>query len=315
MKISVIVPVYNVEKYLEKCLTSLVNQTLKDVEIIIVNDGSTDNSQEIIEKFKKDNINIKSFFQKNKGQAAARNFGLLHSSAEYVTYVDGDDYIELDMLENLYQKIKESDDDIFVSDIIKEDGEKKYIFKNYWQIKEDKNKNFMTSHMGPVARLYRREFLISINFKFLDGVIYEDLASIPLLGIYTKKIGYTNKAYYHYIIREGSSMKQIKYNKKMEDIFFVMNNLTSKISDEYKEELEYLYIEHLLYGATLRFLKFNKKEMLLKIQNIMKEKYPKYRNNVYYKNKSIKFKIVCFLSYYGQYKILNFLRRISDYNG
>ena len=173
----------------------------------------------------------------------------------------------------------------------------------------------MTSHMGPVARLYRREFLISINFKFLDGVIYEDLASIPLLGIYTKKIGYTNKAYYHYIIREGSSMKQIKYNKKMEDIFFVMNNLTSKISDEYKEELEYLYIEHLLYGATLRFLKFNKKEMLLKIQNIMKEKYPKYRNNVYYKNKSIKFKIVCFLSYYGQYKILNFLRRISDYNG
>lgn len=315
MKISVIVPVYNVEKYLEKCLTSLVNQTLKDVEIIIVNDGSTDNSQEIIEKFKKDNINIKSFFQKNKGQAAARNFGLLHSSAEYVTYVDGDDYIELDMLENLYQKIKESDDDIFVSDIIKEDGEKKYIFKNYWQIKEDKNKNFMTSHMGPVARLYRREFLISINFKFLDGVIYEDLASIPLLGIYTKKIGYTNKAYYHYVIREGSSMKQIKYNKKMEDIFFVMNNLTSKISDEYKEELEYLYIEHLLYGATLRFLKFNKKEMLLKIQNIMKEKYPKYRNNVYYKNKSIKFKIVCFLSYYGQYKILNFLRRISDYNG
>ena len=129
MKVSVIVPVYNVEKYLEKCLTSLVNQTLKDVEIIIVNDGSTDNSQEIIEKFKKDNINIKSFFQKNKGQAAARNFGLLHSSAEYVTYVDGDDYIELDMLENLYQKIKESDDDIFVSDIIKEDGEKNIYLK------------------------------------------------------------------------------------------------------------------------------------------------------------------------------------------
>ncbi|MGN1311391.1 MAG: glycosyltransferase family 2 protein [Bacilli bacterium] len=315
MKVSVIVPVFNVENYLEKCLTSLVNQTLKDIEIIIINDGSTDGSQKIIDKFKKENNNIKNYIQQNKGQASARNFGLQHCSAEYVTYVDSDDYIELDMMEKLYNNIKKNKYDIIISNIIKEEGNKKYIFKNFWQVKEEVNKNFMISHMGPVARLYRRKFLIDNKFKFLEGVIYEDLGSIPMLGMYTNKIGYVDEAYYHYVIRKGSIMKPLKYNKKMEDIFKVMNNLSNKINEEYKEELEYLYIEHLLYGASLRFVDFNKKDMLLKIKNIMHEKYPKYRNNIYYKNKSIKFKLICLLSYHGCYGIVKILKRISDNNG
>lgn len=315
LKVSVIVPVYNVEKYLEKCLISLVNQTLKDIEIIIINDGSTDNSQTIIDRFKKEYTNIKSFKQKNKGQAVARNVGLKYCTAEYVTYVDSDDYIELDMMEKLYQNVEKNKYDIVISDIIKEERNKSYVFKNFWQVNKEANKNFMTSHMGPVARLYRREFLINNNFKFLEGVIYEDLGSIPILGMYTNKIIYVNDAYYHYVIRNGSSMKQTKYNKKMEDIFEVMTNLSNKISDQYSEELEYLYIEHLLYSASLRFIEFNKKDMLLKIKNIMHSKYSKYRNNMYYKNKSIKFKVICFLSYHGYYNVIKKLKRISDNNG
>lgn len=315
MKISIIVPVYNVEKYLEKCLISLVNQTLKDIEIIIINDGSTDNSQKIIDKFKKEHTNIKSIEQKNQGQAVARNVGLEYCTAEYVTYVDSDDYVELDMMKKLYKNVEKNKYDIVISNIIKEEGNKKYIFKNFWQVSKDANKNFMTSHMGPVARLYKREFLINNNFKFLEGVIYEDLGSIPILGMYTDKIIYVDDAYYHYVIRAGSSMKQTKYNKKMEDIFKVMNNLSNKIDEQYSEELEYLYIEHLLYGASLRFVEFNKEDMLLKIKNIMHNKYPKYRKNIYYKNKSVKFKIVCFLSYHGLYKIIKTLKRIGDNNG
>lgn len=312
MKVSVIVPVYNVEDYLEKCLFSLVNQTLRDIEIIVVNDGSTDNSQDIVDKYKKDNSNIKSYIQKNKGQAAARNFGLRYCTSDYVTYVDGDDYIELNMLESLYNEVIKDDYDIIISDIIKEEDGKAYVFKNYWKVKDEVNKNFMTSHMGPVARLYKRKFLLDNKFRFLEGVIYEDLGSIPMLGMYTNKIGYVDSAYYHYVIRNGSSMKQIKYNKKMEDIFKVMDNLSNKISEEYNDELEYLYIEHLLYSASLRFISFNKKDMLLKIKEIMHSRYSNYRNNIYYRNKSIKFKIICLLSYNGNYGIIRFLRRISD---
>lgn len=315
MKVSIIVPVYNVESYLEKCLTSLVNQTLKDVEIIIINDGSTDGSQKIIDKFKKKYNNIKSIKQENKGQAIARNIALKNCTGEYITYVDSDDYVELDMMEKLYKNVEKDKYDIVISDIIKEEENKSYIFKNYWQVSKDINKNFMTSHMGPVARLYKREFLINNNFKFLEGVIYEDLGSIPILGMYTDKIIYVDKAYYHYVIRAGSSMKQTKYNKKMEDIFKVMNNLSKKIDKQYSEELEYLYIEHLLYSASLRFIEFNKKDMLLKIKNIMHDKYPNYKKNIYYKNKSIKFKIICFLSYNGWYKVIKKIKRISDNNG
>ena len=167
-KVSVIVPVYNVENYIDKCLTSLINQTLKDIEIIIINDGSTDNSQIIINKYAKKYKRIKSYTQENKGQAAARNFGLTKSTAEYITFVDSDDYIENTMLEKLYNEIIKNDYDIIVSDIIKETTNGTSLFKNFWIIKDEMNKNFMTSHMGPVARLYKRKLLIDNNFKFLE---------------------------------------------------------------------------------------------------------------------------------------------------
>lgn len=310
-KVSVIVPVYNVENYIDKCLTSLINQTLKDIEIIIINDGSTDNSQIIIDKYAKKYKRIKSYTQENKGQAAARNFGLTKSTAEYITFVDSDDYIENTMLEKLYNEIIKNDYDIIVSDIIKETTNGTSLFKNFWVIKDEMNKNFMTSHMGPVARLYKRKLLIDNNFKFLEGVIYEDLASIPILGMYTNKIGYMEEAFYHYLIRDGSSMKQVTYNKKMEDIFIVMNNLSDKITVEYSDELEYLYIEHLLYGASLRFVQFDKYNMLLRIRNIMHKKYSRYYENVYYKNKSFKFRLICFLAYHGYYKSIKYLKRIG----
>lgn len=311
MKVSVIVPVYNVGEYLEKCLTSLVNQTLNEIEIIIINDGSTDNSQEIINKFKSKYKNINNYIQENKGQAAARNYGLECSTGEFITFVDGDDYIELDMLEKLYNEIVKNKYDILISDIVKEENNKTYIFKNYWNVKKEVNKNFMTSHLGPVARLYRRKFLIDNKFKFLEGVIYEDLATIPLLGMYTNKIGYMDTAYYHYVIRNGSSMRQTKYNEKLEDIFKVMSYLSDNINKDYNEELEYLYIEHLLYSASLRFLQFDKKNMIIKINDIMRKKFPKYSDNIYYKQKSFKFKLVCLLFYHGCFSSVKFLKRIS----
>lgn len=307
-KISIIVPVYNTEKYLDKCIHSILNQTYSDFEVILIDDGSTDKSLEICKKYESDNRVI-IIHKENEGQAIARNIGIRQSIGEFITFIDSDDYVDLQMLEELYRKAKEKDADIVICDILKEDSNHSFIFKNYWNVKKEPNKNYMTSHMGPVARLYKRNLFIDHNIFFKEGVIYEDLATIPKLGMYTTKIEYIEKPFYHYIVREGSTMKKVEYHNKLENIFDVMNDLTHKITSQYHEELEYLYIEHLLYSASLRFLQFQKKDMLLKIQKIMKEQYPTYKKNIYYKQKSIKFKIICNLFYHKHYRLLSIITK------
>ena len=109
VKVSVIVPVYNVEKYLSNCLDTLVNQTLKDIEIIVVNDGATDSSPEIIEEYAAKYTNIIALNKPNGGLSDARNYGLPYAKGEYIGYVDSDDYVDYDMYERLYNKAKEAD--------------------------------------------------------------------------------------------------------------------------------------------------------------------------------------------------------------
>ena len=116
-KVSIIVPVYNVEQYLEKCLNSLVNQTIKDFEIIIVNDGTKDSSQKIIDKYAKNYSFIKSYIKENGGLSSARNYGIKKATGEYLAFVDSDDYVTEDMYEKMYQKAKEKDFDMVVCDL------------------------------------------------------------------------------------------------------------------------------------------------------------------------------------------------------
>ena len=111
-KVSIIVPVYNVEDYLPKCLETLVNQTLGDMEIIVVNDGATDGSQAVIDSFVSRYSNVKSLIKPNGGLSDARNYGMPYATGEYIGFVDSDDYVDLDMYENLYRKAKEADYDI-----------------------------------------------------------------------------------------------------------------------------------------------------------------------------------------------------------
>lgn len=116
-KASIIVPVYGVEKYISKCLDSLVNQTLNDIEILVVNDGTKDNSQKIIDKYvKKYPDKVKSFIKENGGQGSARNYGLKQANGDYIGYVDSDDYVELDMYEKLYNKVISDNLDIAICD-------------------------------------------------------------------------------------------------------------------------------------------------------------------------------------------------------
>ena len=114
VKISVIVPVYNVEKYLSKCLESVLNQTFKDFELIIVNDGSTDNSQGIIDKYSSIDSRVISLLKKNGGQGSARNYGLQYANGEFITFIDSDDWVELTMFEEMYNFAIKNNSDVVV---------------------------------------------------------------------------------------------------------------------------------------------------------------------------------------------------------
>lgn len=312
IKVSVIVPVYNVEEYLEKCLESLVNQTLKDIEIIIINDGSPDNSQEIIDKYQKKYKNIKAYLKENGGLSDARNYGIKNANGEYLSFVDSDDYIDTTMLEKMYKLAKKENLDLVVCNTINIDdtGNSIEINSNY-NYSDDTIKNYLLSPPMACIRIYKKELFKNIKFK--KGIYYEDLELTPKLVKYTKKIGFIDEGLYYYYQRIGSIMKQKKFNNKLLDIFDVLETNKLELLKEYPDEVEYMYITHLLRTATLRFLEYdNYKELINKITNTIKCYFPNWNKNKYYRKSSKKLKLICTLAYHKKIFILKLIKKITN---
>ena len=315
-KISVIIPVYNVEKYIKKCLDSVVNQTFKDIEIIVVNDGSPDNSSKIIKEYMKEDKRIKYYEKDNGGQGSARNLAITKSTGEYLIFVDSDDYIDLNMLEKMYDYAKKSKLDIVVCNGYLDVNDDITNFDNFNSSINDLQKRYIVSQTGPCLKLIKAEIIKKNNLLFVENHIYEDIAIVPAYALFTDKIGYIDERFYYYVQRSNSSMNQEKYSKKLEDIFFALDNLSNKFTEysnnKFNEELEYLYIENLLHAASLRFLRFdNYEKHIEKIVSIMKEKFPRWNKNIYYSKKGLKYKVVCNLIYKKQYKLLKQILRKS----
>lgn len=312
-KVSVIVPVYNVEDYLDKCLDSLANQTLKDIEIIVINDGTPDNSQKIIDKYVKKYKNVKGYIKENGGLSDTRNYGLTKATGEFISFIDSDDYIEITMLEKMYQKAIKENLDIVVCDCFKvyPDNNKKEILNSNTKYSDDNVKNYLLAPPMAWHRLYKKELFKNIKFK--KGIYYEDLECIPRLVKYTNKIGFLEEPLYNYLQREGSIMKQKEFNNKLLDIFDVLETNKKELLKNYPEEIEYMYITHLLRTATLRFLEYpNYKENLKKINTIIKTNFPNWKNNIYYKKSSKKLKLICNLAYNGNTIFLKFIKKITN---
>lgn len=309
VKVSVIVPVYNVEKYIDRCLNSLVNQTLNDIEIIVVNDGTKDNSQKIIDEYAKKYKNVKSFIKKNGGVSSARNFGLIRACGEYVLLVDGDDFVDYSMIEKMYKKAKEEKWDIVVCNMYKfYDNEKKDIYKCNYGLVDDPIKSYIIGDSGPCSKLIKKSILDKVRFR---NIYYEDLDLIPTLVLYTNKIGYIDEELYYYRQIEGSATRQVKFNKRILDIFDVLENVERNLKKLYSSEVEYLYIVHLLRTTSLRLLNFKNTNVYLnEIVNIIKTKYPAYQKNIYYKKSSLKTRIICFLSYNRLWFVLRIIKHI-----
>lgn len=311
-KVSVIIPVYNAEKYLVKCLNNIVAQSLEDIEIIIIDDGSTDNSLNIIKKYCSKYENIKYKSKTNEGQAIARNIGISMATGEFITFVDSDDYIDKEMLEKMYNNAIENNSDIVVCDYVEEYERKKIYKKSLYVLDEDLKKSFIVSVAGPCSKIIKTEIFKRNNLKFLENNIYEDLAVIPVLAIYAKKITYCEEPLYHYVIRKNSTMQQQSYSEKLESIFNVMQELTSKFKNTtYKEELEFLYINHLLYAGIGRFIKYsNTEKHIEKIRKTIKSKYPKWQQNKYYKQTGVIYKLTCRIFYNNNKLLLKIYKKI-----
>ena len=213
-KVSIIVPVYNVEKYLRKCLDSLINQTLKDIEIICINDGSTDKSLEILEEYKNRDSRIILLNQENSGQSIARNNGIKKATGEYLGFVDPDDWLDLDYYEKLYNAASTNDTDIAVGGIIRVTGIKKKKFLNFEKetITDNTNLKFELCDVPEKSyvwnKIYKTEKLKEIGLEFEKGIFYEDCIFTPQALFYLGEIVTVPNIYYYYLRRGNSTVKQ-----------------------------------------------------------------------------------------------------------
>ena len=294
VKVSVIVPVYNMEKYLETCLSSLVKQTLKDIEIIVINDGSTDKSMDIIDYYKKKYPKlIKAYSFNNQGISLTRNYGIDIAKGKYITFIDSDDYVEITFLEEMYNKIMEDDYDICVCDY--------YTVNEKEDIKEVKLEDFGSSSIkenpqllwkinsSPWNKLYKKELFKELNFEVIK---YEDLLLLSKLLCSSKKIIKLNKYLNYYRIRENSETTVV--DKRVFDILKILNKLNDyfkKIDmfDSYYQEIEYFNIYRvMMYVVQQRYQKNKdiREEFIEDSFKFLNDNFPNWKENIYYKDRN-----------------------------
>ena len=259
-KVSVIVPVYNVENYIEKCLKSLEKQTLEDIEIIIVNDGSTDKSTDIVKRYIENCPKMFSYYEKeNGGLSSARNYGLKFAKGEYIAFLDADDYVEKEMYEEMYMLAKKENADIVECDFLWEYGTKQIKDKR----RKYKNKREMLRKPRVVVwnKIYKREIIEKNILRFPENLIYEDLEFFYKIMPYVNRISYINKFFVHYLQRKESIANT--YSSRTADILKILQN----IFDFYKEKNLYNEYKCELKGMSRRILMGSSLKRIIKIKD------------------------------------------------
>ncbi len=301
-KISIIMPVYNVEQYVGMCLDSIVQQTLKEIEVIIVNDGSTDGSLAILKEYEsKYPEMIKVYTTENRGVSHARNYGIQRAVGEYVLFVDSDDFLELNMCELLYEKASKDNNDIvicryydvFVNETTHEIRKK---CSKAYEITIGRNFNihdtkFELTHISPFPwdKLYRRTLFD--QHKFPEKLRFEDLAIMYCLITSAQSVGVIEDRLYNYRrSNQGSFLSNFSEGtldvvKALE--LFVDGMKKQNNFDEFREEVEYICARHLLIRynsifdtATKGKLQI-KKEMINRSMNFLEKNFPNWRKNRY----------------------------------
>jgi len=248
-KVSVIVPVYNTEKYLAKCLDSLISQTLKDIEIICVDDCSSDKSLEVLKKYADGDDRIKVIdFKENKGVSAARNAGLDFAQGEYVGFVDSDDYVASDFYEKLYHKAKDTRSDVVKGNIYTSYADSSEELTSFYDMNSDIRQNKAYFYYGFTSAIYERSLIQEHNIKFPEGIThFEDPYFSIKVSVFLKHINFVDCAKYYYVKRSDSSCSDSFIPQKVTDMaksvmmIFDFLNETNPPQEDY-----YIYINFLL---------------------------------------------------------------------
>ncbi|MBR2040542.1 MAG: glycosyltransferase family 2 protein [Clostridia bacterium] len=326
MKFSVIVPVYNVEKYIKKCLESVLNQDFDDYEIVVVDDETPDNSMQIVGQLAQNHpekFNI--IHQENKGLGGARNTGIAAAKGEYLIFIDSDDYIEKDMLSKIDARLSEIPCDMVMFNFseVTEAGNligKQTFFREdeICQTAEEKSKLLLAP---PCAwnKVFRREFFIESGVLFPEKTLYEDVVT-RILTAKANKIFLCDEHFYNYVQRQGSIMKS-KVSPRVLDIIKVTDLVCDTFEKEglmaeYKDVIEAAQTHSLFTIAENVYNQSPSDPMQKDITGYITEKFPNYLNNLYLP-KNIKKEIYCLVNTkyikYKYYKMIDKMK-VAIYN-
>jgi glycosyltransferase involved in cell wall biosynthesis len=305
-EISIIVPVYNVELYINKCLDSILNQTLTNIEIIVVNDGSTDNSGSICNEYAEKDNRVRIIHKTNGGLSSARNAGIKIARGEFLGFVDSDDYIDDNFYKRLYELCKETNSDISICKFARE--------INGILINEPEEEvNIEMDNIESMRQLFKGVlFRFSVcnklfkktcfeNILFPEGRIHEDLSTTYKLFNNSSKAIYTNYKGYIYVNRENSILTS-KFNKNRLDAFIGWDEILSFMEENYPQ-LSREFLSCFAYGAvdnTFKILnQVENKEQRVTYLNIIRQLVRKYYRNIIKNDAlSLKYKFILLLLSY-----------------
>ena len=279
--VSIIIPVYNSYNWFERCILSVINQSYKNLEIIVINDGSTDNVEELILKYKdKDKRIIYLENDKNMGVGYTRNKGIETSHGNYIYFLDSDDYIEKETIEELYRNIKE--DDIYCSMLA--------AYKEVDGVRSEAHRKIADLELlkspSVCIRLFNKKVIKESKVTFSNIKIGEDLEFVFKLLMYNNKASYVDKLLYTYVIHDDSTIRsdtdnQLDTLKAIDSIVKYAKEIGKY--EEYKEKIEYVAVEHILVGTIARILRIanDKDGSIKKCIDYINDNYPNWKQNKY----------------------------------
>ncbi len=300
--ISVIVPAYNVEKYISSCLDSLLNQTKKEIEIIAIDDGSTDNTLNILNEYKRNNPSkIHVISQNNQGLSITRNNGIKLSTGKYISFVDGDDEIDTNLFKNLWDKLEEFPYDVVAFNVEIIYPNKKIIVNpgitsDIKDFNLDSKKKFLTDmYCMACNKIYKRDLFKDDNLLFTPNTWFEDVLLMHKLIPNLTSLGYLDFPGYKYYQRENSIT--YTYSDKLKDINFVLEKILeyykkNDLYSVYKAELEYIYVRYMFATYIKRLAKSKDKQKFnngIKYSlNCVNKTFPNYKKNIYINKSGLK---------------------------
>lgn len=287
--ISIIVPIYNAERYLNKCIESLINQTKKELEFILVNDGSTDSSEEIIKSYK--DKRIKYFKNKNQGIGKTRNFGIEKATGKYIIFLDSDDYLREDACQILYDKAETEQLDLVICNFyrVEEDIQEEIMIPEFKNTTLKENKNLLLDvNLAPWNKLYKSNLLKKNQIKFVENLKYEDAPFVVEAMDKARKIGQVTECLNYYIIHKNS--ETTVRDKKIFDIIEIVDKIRNYFSKrkEFTETVNKLSVRILTNYTIQQRVQQDKKvgmKFIDKAFQYMKENIPDYKDNKYYETR------------------------------